>query len=246
MRTPTGCQALVESMVIGARLAGGLTPERAETLLTIMLEHSYFSGLGESDLRDLLEQACQRPLATLAELRPRLDDPALTFQLAAIVARSANEPGQDILLDAATQLGLSHEAATQILDAGTPPELSILDAGALPEEVYLDVLLAAAAADGRIADEELEHLVAFACSRLELRLLPRHEIEDVMAASLQGFLDHGFEAWMETLALSLPTDEQRRTAQQLAREMIAADHEITVEEEDFMRALTTALGLDEA
>lgn len=237
------CQALVQTMVTGARRTGGLTPERADTLLTIMLEHPYFEGRDESELRDMLELACRRPPSTLAELRPQLDDSALAFQLLAIVTRSDAAPDDSVLLAIAADLGVGAEQAAEILAAGTPEELSILDAVPAPEEVYLDVLLAAAAADGHLADEELAHLVHFACERLEFRLLPRHEIEDVMSASMQGFLDHGFSAWLETLALALPTRDQRETALQLAREMIAADREVTSEERAFIADLAQALEL---
>jgi len=243
MRTPTGCQALVEAMVIGARRTGGLTPDRADTLLTIMLEHPYFAGLDEPDLRDLLEQACRRPPATLADQRALVDDAQLTFQLLAIVTRSDAPPPAGELLEAAAELGISAQDATAILDAGTPPELDILNAGPVPEEAYLDVLIAAAAADGKLAEEELNKLVLFTCSRMEFRLLPRHEIEDVMTASLQGFLDHGFSSWLETLPLALPTADQRQTAYRLASEMIAADHEVTPEETAFMAELAAALEL---
>lgn len=243
MRTPDGCQAMVQVMVTGARLAGGLTPDRAETLLTIMLEHSYFNGLDEADLRDMLEQACRRPPQSLGEQASQLDDAALAFQFMVLVVNAEGTHEEHLFLDSARQLEISQDDAAALLAAGTPPELDILNAEEVLEEVYLDVLLAAAAADGRIAPEELDKLVSFACSRLEFRLLPRTEIEDVMEASLQGFLDHGFESWMETLTLALPMVEQRQTAYQLAQEMIAADHEITTEELSFMRSLASALNL---
>ena len=243
MRTPDGCQAMVQVMVTGARIAGGLTPDRAETLLTIMLEHPYFEGLDEAALREMLEQACRRPPRSLREQAPQLDKAALAFQFLVLVVNAEGEHSDQMFFDSAQQLGIPQDEAATIIAAGTPPELEILDAQEALEEVYLDVLLAAAAADGIIAPEELDKLVSFACSRMEFRLLPRTEIEDVMAASLQGFLDHGFESWMETLTIALPLTEQRQTAYQLAQEMIAADREVTTEETSFMRALASALSL---
>ena len=132
----------------------------------------------------------------------------------------------------------------EIVAAGIPPELDILSTDPSPEETYLDVLLAAAAADGHLAPEELEALVQYASSRLELRLLPRPEIEDLMTVSLQAFLDYGVQDWLEGLPEALPEEEQRKTAYRLAAEMIAADNVIHKDELRFIEALRDSLGLD--
>lgn len=238
-------QALIEAMVIGAQLAGGLTPERADTLLTISLEHPTFRGLDEVDLRAMLEVACRdaRPTRLPALAEPLSTDPPLAFQLLFLVAREDGPLPKDALLDAARIFGLSDADAQALMDRGVPPELEILNAGPAPEEAYLDVLLAAAAADGQLAEEELAKLVSFACSRLEFRLLPDAEIADLMEASLQGFLDHGFDTWLETLPEALQSPEERQTAYRLAAEMIIADNQITDSERVFMAQLRAVLQL---
>ncbi|MEL6349166.1 MAG: tellurite resistance TerB family protein [Myxococcota bacterium] len=245
MATQPQQQALIEVMVVGAQIAGGLSPDRADALLTITLEHSDFSGLEEDDLRAMLEEAITqaRPTRLPTLSQAVAFNPTLAFQLMFLVAREGGALPQDALLDAATTFGLSPDDAQQIIDAGVPPALAILDAAPAPEEAYLDVLLAAAASDGEIAEQELEKLIHFAGSRMELRLLPREEIEDLMTASLQGFLDHGFSAWLETLPASLPTDAQRQTAYKLAAEMIEADQQITDSERAFMAQLRAVLEL---
>lgn len=251
-------EALVAMMVLGAHRAGGLTPERADVLLTILLEHPRFSGQDEDQLQEMLARACEapRPLP-LAELARQLQaEAALAFQLTALVAAAGASPtptptptptstpdSDGGLREVAASLGLAWEEAQAILDAGVPPELEILHASPLPEEVYLDVLLAAAASDGRVAPEELDLIVEYAASRLELRLLPRSEIEDLMTASLAGFLDHGVTRWLETLTDALPAPEQRQTAYRLAAELIAADHIVHHAEERFLQDLQAALGL---
>ena len=86
-------------------------------------------------------------------------------------------------------------------------------------------------------------LIAFASSRSEFSAIPRQEIEDLMQASLQGFLDYGFSFWLETLADDLPEPEQRQTALQLATEMVEADAVVTSDETEFLTALKLALQL---
>lgn len=243
MRTVQGSQAMLHTLISGARKTGGLTPERAETMLTIMIEHPYFSGIEEHDLRRQLEEACRRPPVPYGTQADALDDVALTAQLMAIVLRAEHDPGRQQLVDMAIQIGLNAETAAQIVDGDIPAELAILLSSHAPEEVYLDVLLAAAAADGHFASEEMDKLVAYATSRLELRLLPKAEIEDLMQASWQGFLSHGFTDWLSSLPEALPRLEQRQTAYQLAHEMIHADNVIHEDEQAFMHQLADALGL---
>ena len=241
----TPLNALIEAMVISAQLAGGLTPERADVLLTILLEHPLFAHEDEDDLRTVLACTSEDIHAErLAELAPQLHPQAQTaFQLMFLVASAQPPSPEAALLQAAATLGLDDDTARAIMAAGIPPELDILTAGPLPEEVYLDVLLAAAAADGHLAPEELDALVAFASDRLELRLLPRSEIGDLMQASLQGFLDYGVDVWLETLPDALPLPEQRQTAYRLAADMVAADHIIKPTEEAFLRRLQAVLHL---
>jgi uncharacterized tellurite resistance protein B-like protein len=138
---------------------------------------------------------------------------------------------------------MTHRSAWAVLEAGIPPALMDVRVPTAPEEIYLDVLLAAAAADGQLADQEMDALTAFAASRPELTEIPRHEIEDLMQASLQGFLDYGFSSWLETLADDLPELDQRQTALRLATEMVQADAVVTRDETTFLSALKLALNL---
>jgi hypothetical protein len=89
----------------------------------------------------------------------------------------------------------------------------------------------------------MDALADFAASRLELKELPRHEIEDLMQASLQGFLDYGFSFWLATLADDLPELAQRQTALRIATEMVQADAVVTRDETTFLSALKLALNL---
>jgi tellurite resistance protein len=245
----TGAPALIEAMVIGAHVAGGMTPERLAVMRTIVRDHHAFDGQRDGDLDALIDAAAGRLDAEgrAARLDALADtvDPKVAFSLLVIIALVEEEGEEKTteLLVAGEALGLEHRVAWAVMEAGIPPALMDVRVPSAPEETYLDVLLAAAAADGRLADEEMDALIDFARSRLELRDIPREEIGDLMQASLQGFLDYGFAFWLETLADDLPEPEQRRTALRLATEMVEADAVVTGSETEFLAALRLALKL---
>ena len=245
--TTPNAPTLIEAMVIGAHIGGGMTPDREDVMRAIVRDHQAFADLGEIDLGALILGAQQRladgsldaRLATLA------DAGHAAYQLMVIIALVEEEGDEktDALLAAGEALGLTSRGAWAVLEAGIPPALMDVRVPAVPEETYLDVLLAAAAADGHLAEEEMNALIAFASSRSEFSAIPRQEIEDLMQASLQGFLDYGFSFWLETLADDLPEPEQRQTALQLATEMVEADSVVTSDETEFLTALKLALQL---
>lgn len=241
--------ALIEAMIIGAHLGGGMTPDRADVIRSIVSDHQAFDGHGGVDLPTLILGAKKRlsasdPAARLSALA-RAVPAQVAFQLLVIIAlvEEDGEDETDALLAAGEALGLTHRGAWAVLEAGIPPALMDVRVPTAPEETYLDVLLAAAAADGQLVAEEMEALIDFAASRLELAEIPRNEIEDLMEASLQGFLDYGFSFWLETLADDLPELNQRQTALRLATEMVQADAVVTQGETQFLSALKLALNL---
>lgn len=241
--------ALIEAMLLGAALGGGQTPDRDDVMRSIVQDHQAFASHPVEDPDALIRSVgAQIAGRTVAERLSALaaTSPGLTaFQLMVIIAlvEEEGEEKTDELLEAGEALGVEPRAAWAVLEAGIPPALMDVRVPSAPEETYLDVLLAAAAADGQLADEELSALVSFACSRLELNELPRQEIEDLMQASLQGFLDYGFAFWLATLADDLPEDAQRQTAFRLAAEMVEADSKVTADETEFLNALKLALHL---
>ena len=247
--TSPNTPALIEAMIIGAHLGGGLTADREEVIRAIVRDHQAFDGEDGSALSALMIGAQERLSAStsaerLAELAGGVTA-QVAFQLLVTIAlvEEEGEEQTDALLAAGESLGLTHRSAWAVLEAGIPPALMDVRMPAAPEEIYLDVLLAAAAADGQLAAEEMDSLIDFAASRLELKEIPRREIEDLMQASLQGFLDYGFSFWLETLADDLPEPEQRQTALRLATEMVQADAVVTRDENEFLGALKLALNL---
>ena len=239
---------LIEAMVIGAHIGGGMTTDRAEIIRTVARDHQSFAEAGPFDIEALLSAAQQRladstPAERLAQLSGSHSQTA--YQLLVIVAlvEEEGEEQTEALLSAGEALGLTHHKAWAVLEAGIPPALMDVRVPAAPEETYLDVLLAAAAADGRLVDEEMVALIDFASSCQELSHLPRTEIEDLMHASLQGFLDYGFSFWLENLADDLPEAAQRQTALRLATAMVEADAQVTTDEQEFLAALKLALHL---
>ncbi|MFT5680323.1 MAG: tellurite resistance protein [Myxococcota bacterium] len=241
--------ALIEAMVIGAHIGGGMTPDRSDVMNTIVRDHSAFTDQRPADLDAEVQAAIVRiaadsPTGRLTALSGSVSS-QVAFQLMVIIAlvEEEGEEKTDELLAAGEALGLENRSAWAVLEAGIPPALMDVRVPAAPEETYLDVLLAAAAADGQLADEEMVALINFARSRLELREIPRKEIGDLMQASLQGFLDYGFKFWLDTLADDLPETEQRETALRLATEMVEADGEVADSETEFLAALRLALNL---
>ncbi len=245
----SSASALIEAMIIGARIGGGVTPDREDVMCTIIRDHSAFDGQRPSDPSGAIQASAANiadadtteRLTALREVVPS----QTAYQLMVIIAlvEEEGEEKTDELLAAGEALGMEGRSAWAVLEAGIPPALMDVRVPAAPEETYLDVLLAAAAADGQLADEEMTALVKFARSRLELRDIPPAEIGDLMQASLQGFLDYGFGFWMETLADDLPEPAQRQTALRLATEMVQADGEVTGSELEFLDALRSALQL---
>ena len=246
---PPNPPALIEAMVIGALIGGGMTPDREDVMRSIVRDHQAFADQAPGDLGVLILGAQQQLSASTITARlaaiAALISPKTAFQLMVIIALVEEEGDEktDDLLIAGESLGLEARGAWAVLEAGIPPALMDVRVPAAPEETYLDVLLAAAAADGLLADKEMDALIRFACSRLEFNEIPRQEIEDLMQASLQGFLDYGFSFWLETLADDLPEDEQRQIALRLATEMVEADDVVTVDEAEFLAALKLALHL---
>ncbi len=248
-KVDSSASALIEAMVIGAHLGGGVTPAREDVMRTIIRDHAAFDGQRPASPEDAVEAVLARVtaasttehLAALSEAAPAL----VAYQLMVIIAlvEEEGEEKTEALLAAGDAMGLEGRSAWAVLEAGIPPALMDPRVPAAPEETYLDVLLAAAAADGLLADEEMTALVDFARSRLELREIPPEEIGDFMHASLQGFLDYGFGFWLETLADDLPEPAQRQTALRLATEMVEADGEVTESETAFLAALRLALQL---
>jgi len=247
--TTLNAPALIEAMIIGAHLGGGLTPDREDVIRSIVRDHQAFDGQRGVELSALILGAQKRlSSSTSAERLSALSGALPTqvaFQLLVTIAlvEEEGEEETDALLTAGEALGLTHRSAWAVLEAGIPPALMGVRVPTAPEEIYLDVLLAAAAADGHLAAEEMDALINFAASRLELKEIPRQEIEDLMQASLQGFLDYGFAFWLETLADDLPEPAQRQTALRLATEMVQADAVVTVDETEFLSALKLALNL---
>ena len=247
--TTLNSPALIEAMIIGAHLGGGLTADREDVIRAIVRDHQAFDGQDEGDLSALMRGAQERlsastPTERLADLASAVTAQA-AFQLLVTIAlvEEEGEEQTDALLAAGESLGLTHRSAWAVLEAGIPPALMGVRVPVVPEEVYLDVLLAAAAADGQLAAEEMDALIDFAASRLELKEISRREIEDLMQASLQGFLDYGFSFWLETLADDLTEPAQRQTALRLATEMVQADSVVTRDETEFLGALKLALNL---
>jgi hypothetical protein len=247
--TTPNAPALIEAMIIGAHLGGGLTPDREDVIRSIVRDHQAFDGQHGGELAAMIHGAQERlgastPAERLAALAVSVPTP-VAFQLLVIIAlvEEDGEEATDALLAAGESLGLTQRSAWAVLEAGIPPALMDVRVPAAPEEIYLDVLLAAAAADGQLAAEEMDALADFAASRLELKELPRHEIEDLMQASLQGFLDYGFSFWLATLADDLPELAQRQTALRIATEMVQADAVVTRDETTFLSALKLALNL---
>ena len=241
--------ALIEAMAIGAHIGGGMTPAREDVMRTIIRDHSAFDGHRPAVPGDAVQAVTASiTVASTTERLAALVDRApaqVAYQLMVIIAlvEEEGEEETEALLAAGDAMGLESRSAWAVLEAGIPPALMDVRVPSAPEETYLDVLLAAAAADGLLADEEMTALVDFARSRLELREIPPEEIGDFMQASLQGFFDYGFGFWLETLADDLPEPAQRQTALRLATEMVEADGEVTESETAFLAALRLALQL---
>jgi len=251
MTDPARHDALVDVVVISAQLFGGLTPDRKETLVMLVCEHPAFAGIDALDIDHIVDQATKRipsesPMDHLRGLVPSVLDRRLVVSVMIIVAMADSRRPQhnEQLLSATTALGMDRRDVENMIAKGLPDDFDSSQTKPALEETYLDVLLAAAASDGCLADEEMETLVGFACSRMELSDLPRGAIEDLMRASLQGFLDHGFSHWLSGIGDDLSSTQQRQTAYRLAAEMVAADARIVAKEIDFMDQLRDALSID--
>jgi len=240
---------LIEAMVVGAVLGGGLTARREELILTMVVEDEAFGDLEEVQVHELFNQVTEMcaqldaagGLLRLQE-RGQSDLSESLMRMLSAVALCDDEPG-DALHQAGKALGLGQATIDQILSE-TPALIEALQVSPTLEEIYLDVLLAAAVVDGSVAEEELNALIEYARSCSVFAALPRAEIEDMMDASLRGFLDHGIQSWLEGLPEAIPETSQRQTAYRMASEMIRADNEVLPSEAEFMRLLQQALSLE--
>jgi len=130
---------------------------------------------------------------------------------------------------------------SRILGAALPSDLGGSDPDAARLHTMLEVAFLAAAADGELADAEIEHLVGNLQAWLEAELEPKFLVDlfDHLASQLAA---EGAAARLAAAAAALDPDA-RRLAYKLACVTVLCDLEVHDDELGFLGTIATAFGM---
>jgi hypothetical protein len=130
---------------------------------------------------------------------------------------------------------------SRILGAALPAELAASDPDSARLHAMLEVAFLAAAADGELADAEIEHLVANLQAWLGAELAPKLLIDlfDHLGSQLAA---EGSAARLAAAAELLDADA-RRVAYKLACVTVLCDLEVHDDELGFLGTIATAFGM---
>jgi tellurite resistance protein len=250
---------LLEAMVLGAVSDGSVAAQETDTILHLVATRDEFRGLAPAELRSDLETIWRGleadgfhvRIAALAAALPRYAHRLLAFRGAVAVSMADGRlrPDEvDFLRQFQRGLGISEEDVVRAFEeAEEGDDLPVVPERVAPIEAYLDCLLMAAAADGRLAEEERIVLHAFIADRPEFDGIPEEFLVRYMRESFGRYLtDEGLNARLEHIADDLPSPVERLNAYGLAEDMVIADGELAPAEREFLDRLAVALRVGEA
>jgi tellurite resistance protein len=117
------------------------------------------------------------------------------------------------------------------------------DKGLSRHEAFAGILLAASAADGEIADEELDSLCTTICRMRMFSSWSADRLVEALKRLLGMICDDGVEAVLARCVRSLPS-ELHRTAFINACDLVMADGVVEEEEKEYINRLWKALGIN--
>jgi tellurite resistance protein len=248
---------LIEAMVLGATADGELDQRESDGIIAQIATLEVMEGIGPDELRDDLDRAVTslindgfRPrVHALAGALPGYPHRVLAFRAATAVAFANGrlDDGEfDVLRIMQEAFGISEADVTRAFEDAQTDVNAAIEGDAEPVEAYFDCLLMAAAASGRVAEEEMATIAAFVISRPEFDGIPEDHIRAYMDARFTSYANGGAPARLEELADELTTPEHRENAWGLAASVVVADGTMSPGEERFLRDLQLALALDDA
>lgn len=245
---------LIEAMVLGGVADGELDQRESDRIIVQVTSQPVMVGIGADELYEDLDRAVTGLIAdgfrarahALAGALPRYAHRVLAFRGAVTVAFANGrlDAGEfDILRTMQSAMGITEADVTLAFELAQD-EGDVLGAAMEPVEAYLDCLLMAAAANRRLASEELATIIAFVLSRDEFDGIDEDRMREYIHARLAAFSHGEIEERLELLADELPEPAQRENAYGLAVSVAVSDGELDEAEVHFLAALREALDLD--
>jgi uncharacterized tellurite resistance protein B-like protein len=230
-------------------------PEEIAKISELLAARPEFEGMTKEHVAEGIEAAAKRAqtlrsqqsfdgrLSQIAEKLETVENRLLAFGMAAAIALADDELHPDEL-----RLLAIFEKAFKLSNDDVNGVIRCIKSGRSFESIfpthkdekvsaYIETLVIALRADGRVTRAEIQVLLETVEKAPELRGINMQQADAYIQRSLEVLEREGLEARLSLLGRTLSTEEERFEAFSLALRMIAADGEVTREEKHLLARL---------